>query len=40
MSDMNKGLLQAAEKGQLEEVKRLVAAGADKEKKNKVSDSL
>ena len=40
MSDMNKDLIEAAEKGQLDEVKRLVAAGADKNTKNEVSDSL
>ena len=40
MNGMNKGLRRAAEKGQLEEVKRLVAAGADKNSKNEVSDSL
>ena len=39
-SRMNKGLLKAAEKGQLDEVKRLVAAGADKNTKGEVSDSL
>ena len=40
MNGMNEDLRQAAEKGQLDEVKRLVAAGADKNTKNEVSDSL
>ena len=40
MSDRNKGLIEAAVRGQLEEVKRLVAAGADKNAKDEVSDSL